>query len=184
MKKLSFLLIFILAIFNSYSAFTHQKNKTDDVKTTIYICFPMGKSEGYFDYQGGDGKFGSEKGSFTGKYYNREIDKTKRYMLKIHGNENQGGVMNISSLKSDWSVYATILHRDQLENLPHSSLKNKNNIDDQILWLGAFRSNYRFTVFMTFVRSTLRLSIFYNSPTRVVGHSDHYFFDCKKDGSY
>ena len=59
-------------------------------------------------------------------------------------------------------------------------LKDNKDIDNTILWLSAFRSHYKESIFMTFVRGTLRYSSFGNHPTRAVATGEHGFLDCKK----
>ena len=131
-------------------------------------------------FAGGDGKFGSEAGSFKANYFNDGQNKNKKAIVMIHGDRFTGGKMYL-----DWdgdgktSLYATILNSKSLEELPYSTLKSKNNVDDTILWLSAFRSNYKRSVFMTFVRGTLRYSTYYNHPTRAVAQGEHGFLDCK-----
>lgn len=176
-KLIFFVLIFL---FQSFNSFSHEKGKESDIKTDRYICYKMGESSAIFQFSGGDGKFGSEQGSFEGVYKNLKIDKTTKYILKIHGDRFNGGYIKLY-LSGKLMNYATILPDHKLKEMPHSSLKNKNNVDDQILWLSAFRSNYKRSVFMTFVRSTLRMKTFGNSPTLAVGFGRDSFFDCKSD---
>ena len=174
-------LITSIFILQSFLSFAHTKGKNNEVKTYKYICYQMGQSSAFFRFKGGDGNFGSQKGSFNGEFQNLKVDKTKKFKLLIHGDENSGGYIRIYYPTGKLMNYATILPYDKLKEMPHSTLGNKKNIDDNILWLSAFRTNYNTSAFMTFVRSTLRIKTFGNSPTSSVGFGEDYFFDCKTD---
>ena len=179
MKKL--FSIFLIALLYSPSCFAHNKGQSYEVKTIHYNCYLMGKGFTNFQFYGGDGKFGSEEGSFKGGFRNEEVDKTEKYKLIIHGDRDNGGNIKVYYPSGRLMNYATILPNYKLKEMPHSTLNNKNNIEDQILWLSAFRTNYKVSTFMTFVRNTLRMKTFGNSPTNAVGIGQDFFFDCKSE---
>ena len=166
----------IILILLSFSANAHH-GKPDKYFDCVLIA--RGILNGNF--AGGDGKFGSEDGNFKADYLNDSKNKGTGATLIIHGDRFVGGEMNLrwnGSTKS-W-IYAPILDENNLKNMPYNYLKDNKDIDNTILWLSAFRSHYKESVFMTFVRGTLRYSSFGNHPTRAVATGEHGFLDCKK----
>jgi len=167
-------LIIILIIF-SFSANAHH-GKPDN----YYDCVLVARGILDGNFSGADGKLGSEEGNFKANYLNDTKNKGTKAVLIIHGDRFVGGKMKLSWKGSTKSrFYAPILNEKNLKQLPYSYLSDKKDIDNTILWLSAFRSHYKETVFMTFVRGTLRYSTYGNHPTRAVASGEQGFLDCK-----
>ena len=168
--------ILLILILLSFSANAHH-GKPDET----YDCVLVARVILDGNFAGGDGKFGSEAGNFKADYFNDSKNKGAGATLIIHGDRFVGGKMNLrwNGASKSW-IYGPILDEKNLKKMPYNYLKDNKDIDNTILWLSAFRSNYKESFFMTFVRGTLRYSSFGNHPTSAVASGEHGFLDCKK----
>jgi len=157
--------LFLIPFLNAHA---HHGKPTD-----LYICKVVASAVFNGNYEDGDGT--PEGGQFFGEFYDeyRHGDQIK---LKLHGSISEGGYIEFDD-KSIGKKQLPIIQDSYYSKFPYSPY-NKGG-DHQVLLVTGVLISYPLTIFASFVRGTLRLTFWKNSPTNNVASTNVIFADCK-----
>ena len=143
----------------------------------LFICKVVGSAFFNGDFVSGDGT--PEGGQFFGEFY-EEYRHGDQIKLKVHGSDDEGGYLEFED-KYIGKRWVPIITKNLYSKFPYSPYKEEG--DYSVVWTAGVLISYRETIFVSFVRGTLRLTKWENTPTNEVASTRVIFADCKMIGT-